>query len=104
MCEQFHITQRSCAVVYDGKGAIDKVFSASSMLVKPSWKQADLTSACVKLIEKIPIQLIPLHVKGHQDTGQDFQDLSIFEQLNVLMDAKAKIAMSNFTYSSEEVT
>ena len=104
LCQTYDIKQGTCTVVCDGKGALDKIFAASPQTVKPTWKQADLISACVKLIDMIPIQLIPLHVKGHQDAIRDYRDLSVYEQLNVIMDAKAKIALKNIKYSVEEVS
>lgn len=63
----------------------------------------DLISACGQLIDQIPIDLIPQHVKAHQDDLKEFHKLSQPEQLNVLMDKKVKQALSTLQYSAIEI-
>jgi hypothetical protein len=56
---------------------------------------ADVISAAVQLLRKIPITIIPTHVRGHQDKGVPFNRLSYPHQLNVLMDELAKDTARN---------
>ena len=89
-------------MVCDGKGVLKKIFSTTGTYLKPSSEQADLIAAYVRLIENIPIQLYPQHVK-HQDEVKDFHELSEFEQLNVLMDIQTKQALKTNPYSNIEL-
>ena len=102
-CIKYHITKGSCTVVCDGKGALHKIFSTTKERLKPSTEHADLIAACTQLIDKIPIQLYPQHVKAHQEEVKLFHELSDFEKLNVLMDYKAKQALKHNPYSDIEL-
>ena len=95
---------QECAIVCDNKGAIKKVFLTTLQYLKPTTDYADIISACLKLIEKIPISLIPHHVKAHQDDHKEFHKPSEWEKLNVIMDKKAKSALTQLITSKEDTT
>lgn len=57
----------------------------------------DLLRACVKLKEDIPINLVFIHVKGHQDDHEAYHKLSLPSQLNILMDGLVKDLLHSTT-------
>ena len=103
LCQEFDIKSGACTIVCDSKGALNKIFSTSTNTLRCSSLHADIVAACVRLIEIIPIQLYPQHVKAHQDDVKEFEELTDFKKLNVPMDKKTKIALKQSQYSDEEI-
>ena len=103
ICKQYHITTGSCRIVCDNKGALKKIFTSDASHLKTTTLHADLIAACIELRERIPIDLIPQHVKAHQDELKEFHELNDMEKLNVIMDKKAKQALSTHSYSKEDI-
>ena len=89
-------------MVCDSKEAIKKIIATQCRNIKPQTVHSDLIGACAQLIERIPIDLIPVHVKAHQDEMKEFYELDTLEQLNVLMDKKAKIALKNSPHTHQD--
>ena len=59
----------------------------------PKQKYADILSALNILITNLPIELITVHVKGHQDDQVGYKNLDRLSQLNVDVDYEAKRAL-----------
>ena len=94
-CQLHNITEGMITIVCDGKSVIDILQYKSVDTISPNSKHSDVTSAVIKTISMLPIDLKFQHVKGHQDDELEFCDLSRLSQLNVLMDIDAKYVLED---------
>ena len=90
LCKQYNVTTGSITLACDNIATITALQDWTLMRVCPNQKNSDLISTCLKLRDTIPLSIIPIHVKGHQDERNPRNKLSLYEKLNVLMDKKAK--------------
>lgn len=89
LCKFHDITEGAVQLGCDCKTAVKKS--------KPQWlripqktKHADIIQAIRRLVREIPIAVKFEHVEGHQDRMKKMEELGAMEQLNVLMDKRAK--------------
>ena len=54
-------------------------------------------------VEKKGLHICLLHIKGHQDDAEFFQNLTRWAQLNVMADHKSKQRLSEFIIQGSEV-
>ena len=97
ICVEYNINKGGCAVICDGKGALLKIFHETRDTLKLKTPHSDLISACVSLIEAIPVRLTPVHVAAHQNDHKAFLGLDDNAKLNVLADQHAKRALDGHT-------
>ena len=87
LCNQAKITQGSCMVYCDNKGAL--LASFGSKRPTPRWASYDLLRQIRDQLQRSPIKWNFKHVKGHQDRTVEFASLSYEAQGNVLADCIA---------------
>ena len=75
-------------IACDGESALFKALQGDREYFHTSSPSFDLISRILLLREQLQAQLIPTHVKGHQDNLR--RPLTDLEQLNVRMDKLAK--------------
>ena len=104
ICKKYKITSGKCTIICDGKGALMKAFSITMNSLRSSTEHSDILAPILKLRRAIPINLIPQHVKSHQDEIKQFSDLTEWEKLNVLMDKHAKHTVKTNPYSHHQLS
>ena len=86
------VTSGTCTFSCDNKGALDASFGWKTP--NPNWKCYDLVSAIRHRLRNSPIKWIKKHVKGHQDSGTEYHELSNEAQANVIADKYAKTELN----------
>ena len=56
------------------------------------------------MVKNMAIELIPTHVKGHQDDNAEVQSLGRLEQMNVIMDYLPKKVLNEYANTNEDFT
>ena len=79
----------------DGEAAL-QVLTLSRKDLSVNTSHADLSSIIVDIWSSVPTKPFPVHIRGHQDTGQN-QPLTRLEALNVLMDKLARLTASSIS-------
>jgi exonuclease III len=95
LCTTHNLISGTLTIYCDNINALRKIFQSDIDFVNPKMLSADIVSAAVQLLHRIPIDILPTHVRGHQDKGIPFDCLSYPHQLNVLMDELAKDTARN---------
>ena len=95
LCNKWNIKEGKCYIYCDGITALNIIDKSHRHTVSTRFSNCDIVSACVKLKETIPIQLVFEHVKGHQEDHRPIQALPVPAQLNILMDSLAKDLMDD---------
>ena len=90
ICREEEIKGGMCLVACDGLSAIKQISNLNLSTVHTRLSSCDIISACIKLINVLPIKIEFGHVKGHQDESISLDELAIPAQLNVFMDDIAK--------------
>ena len=101
ICQKRRIISGGCSIYCDGLSALQVIEKLDKETINTKYTSCDLLSACVKLKEKIPINLTFIHVKGHQEDNEELHKLSLPSQLNVLMDSLAKDLLHTETNANE---
>jgi hypothetical protein len=83
-------------VACDNDNALKRPFSHKSEL-SASQKSIDLIATAHEIWEKLPTYPIPTKVKGHADTLS--RQLTVLEELNIIVDSKAKEYLARRTTS-----
>lgn len=88
LAQQFKVTHGKVTVGCDGESALYQCFLKSQDL-NASERHYDLVNAIRSLIRKCPFDIVPHHVKGHQDDDPN-AELDEWARLNIEMDQRAK--------------
>ena len=91
----FHVQRGFLHLACDGKGALSRLFQQNrpASMTDSQW---DMVQAAKELLEEMPgLELTWHHVKGHQDTSKDVNELNIWARWNILCDARAKYVRRN---------
>lgn len=89
LCKFHEITSGSVRLGCDCETAIKKS-EPQWLRVPQKTKHADIIRAIRRLVKEIPVKVNFEHVDGHQDRQKKMEQLGAMEQLNVLMDSRAK--------------
>ena len=89
LCQQHRISNGSIEVGCDGMEAVK---AASRFQFEPNVKIShfDMVSTLHQLINDSPLTWSFRHIKGHQDERNNFHELTEWEQMNVIVDSRAK--------------
>ena len=87
-CEENNITEGKCIFGCDNKGALAASFGWKTP--NPNWVCFDIVSMIRYHLRSSNIKWEGKHIKGHQDNGIKFSELSVEAQANVIADKKAK--------------
>ena len=89
LCKTHQITTGHINIHCDGLSAIQRLeyYRAGSFISGPNF---DVVNAITALRDKIPLTIEFHHIKGHQDKGSAYNNLTRLAQLNVLVDHHAK--------------
>ena len=83
----------------DGLSAIQSVEKSPTTSFTAK-KNFDLLNAIIAIRLQLPIIIKFAHIKGHQDAGTAYSNLSVLAQLNVLADDLAKTKAKHTTLSN----
>jgi hypothetical protein len=83
VCNENNIKEGKCIMGCDNKGALSASFGWKTP--NPNWVCFDLVGMIRYHLRLSPIQWEPIHIKGHQDDGKNFKDLSLESQANVIL-------------------
>ena len=89
ICLKYHIKEGLIHIGCDGKGAIDALNNKFE-IVKSSRKHFDIIASIQRLMDYLPLQWKFRHIKAHQDDIKMYDELTRWEQLNVVADTLAK--------------
>ena len=101
LCSTFQIINGKCTIGCDGLEALNQATHGKPEWISPERKQSDFISACNTLIQKLPLSITRVHVKGHQDDHSKFSELSRMARMNVNMDFQAKQLLHQHSNSAE---
>ena len=92
LCQQYNIQDGHIEIACDGQ-------EAYKIATRYEWKHTtkighfDLSSCLHQMLRKSTLQWNFRHVSGHQDAVKAVEDLDIWEQLNMVADMYAKVAL-----------
>ena len=89
LCKEHNITSGKVTLYCDGLSAIQLLQSCHKDMLNTK-KHFDITNAIIKMLQEIPLTVNFKHIKGHQDLGSAYHNLSRLAQLNVQVDDYAK--------------
>ena len=94
ICDTWGIKKGRCTIFCDGLSALQRVDEIEETILTSKHCCADLLQACKSIKNSIPISLVFVHVRGHQDDNKLYDELTLIEKLNVIMDRLAKDMLS----------
>ena len=89
LCTQHDITNGKVTLHCDGLSALQKINYQTNEMYSIG-ENFDIINALIAVKHKLPLEIQYEHVKGHQDKGTAYHNLSRIAQLNVLVDSMAK--------------
>lgn len=90
LCSNHNILKGQITISCDRITALLQSLTTNPLSQSPNILHSDILSISSKLAHHLPISIIPLHVKGHQDNNKLFSQLDRPAQLNTKMDILAK--------------
>ena len=103
ICTEHNIQDGAVEIHCDGLNALQKLemYRPGSYI---SGVNFDIVNAITAIRDALPLTITFHHVKGHQDKGSAYENLSRVAQLNVLVDSMAKEEAKLTLQSNEDFT
>ena len=79
ICDTWGIKKGKCTIFCDGLSALQRVDEIEETILTSKHCCADLLQACKSIKTSIPILLVFVHVRGHQDDNKLYDELTLIE-------------------------